>query len=194
MKKYPRSVQMLFAIVLLALVAFAINTVATGYKIDNGGEVFIDAHGICKRVKNTAASNDYFVPTKTSTEWQAFRNADGRLSEISLDECGVYGDYMYTVTDSTYSAAARGTACDSLVKYGYSNWEEVGASAPWDNVNGCTDGCLAHLAGGSEMKYYRKTGTGEGTAHIAKVATNGNTNSDTCGTCGGLPVLCYRAK
>lgn len=60
-----------FAIFFMSLRAHAINTVAEGFKVDNGATVEINAHGTCKTVTDSSG-HDQFVATKTSAEWTSF--------------------------------------------------------------------------------------------------------------------------
>lgn len=89
MKKFFNKTRILVlaaAFLLIPLVAFAINTVDTGYQVLDGTTVQIDAHGTCKKVTNSTA-NDYFVPTKTSTEWSTFRS--NLPTNVTLAACAV---------------------------------------------------------------------------------------------------------
>ncbi len=72
------------AICIVPLSVWAINTVATGFQTTTS-DVEIDAHSTCQNVKHTW-SNSYFVPTKTSAEWSAFRN--NTPSDVALSACG----------------------------------------------------------------------------------------------------------
>ena len=62
---------------LMPVVAGAINTVETGYKLAPGETKKIDAHGTCMRVINNSNNPDFdtlktfFIPTKTSNEWKS---------------------------------------------------------------------------------------------------------------------------
>jgi hypothetical protein len=74
---------------------FAINQVLEGFRISST-PVTIDAHGVCQVVASTG-SNDLFVPTKTVSEWQAFR--DNRpLGETSMSACAFIGTCTWTQT------------------------------------------------------------------------------------------------
>lgn len=68
----------------LVLLPVAGTHAANSYKINAGATVSINEHGTCKRVKNNK-SVALFVPTKTSTEWAAFRNASA--SGATLSNC-----------------------------------------------------------------------------------------------------------
>lgn len=83
MKKYPKWLQVVLVLVVVALAGYGINTVATGFSLSSGETKSIDAHGVCKKVSNTGGS--LFVPTKTSGEWDAFRNK--APSHIGFSEC-----------------------------------------------------------------------------------------------------------
>ena len=61
----------IIGLLMLPVIAWAIDTVATGFRA-TATEKKINAHNQCYYVRSTNA-NDYFVPTKTATEWTAFR-------------------------------------------------------------------------------------------------------------------------
>lgn len=78
-------------IIALPLIVYAINTVSTGYKSTPSSTHTIDAHGVCKNVTNNS-SISYFVSTKSSGEWSAFRN--NLPSGVSLSDCCVSHDHI----------------------------------------------------------------------------------------------------
>lgn|GEM_PF-5540349 len=89
LKKFTKySLFVLCGLAFTSLVVYAINTVATGYKITPGSSAAIDAHGVCNVVNNNSSST-YFVPTKTATEWSYFRSY--LPSGVSLGSCCVPG-------------------------------------------------------------------------------------------------------
>ena len=47
----------------------------------------IDVHGVCKKALAPSSNKNYFVPTKTSSEWEAFRNY--LPSGVSLESCSL---------------------------------------------------------------------------------------------------------
>ena len=56
---------------------------AESYQINASQEVTVDEHGVCKKVTNNHSSA-IFVPTKTDTEWGAFRT---NATLIALADC-----------------------------------------------------------------------------------------------------------
>ncbi|HBA36694.1 TPA: hypothetical protein DCZ15_02345 [Candidatus Falkowbacteria bacterium] len=63
------------AVALVPAVVFGINTINEGFKVDSETAREIDATSVggpCKYVTNDSVTNDYFVPTKTATEWNSF--------------------------------------------------------------------------------------------------------------------------
>jgi hypothetical protein len=67
--------------------SWAINTAATGFRINHGSRQFVNAHGVCQDVINNSGSH-IFVPTKTAAEWNAFR---GHLPRgVGLGACFTY--------------------------------------------------------------------------------------------------------
>lgn len=69
--------------ILSPFVVWWINTIATWFKTTTSVKE-VDAHWICKGVKHTW-SQAYFVPSKTASEWTAFRN--NKPSDTALSEC-----------------------------------------------------------------------------------------------------------
>lgn len=54
---------------------FALNSVSTWYKVNKSWwKVNIDAHWDCREVRNNSSTNNYFIPTKSSTEWSNFKS------------------------------------------------------------------------------------------------------------------------
>jgi len=64
-------------VLLYISMVYAIIAVPGGYRLNKAGDAGendfgeINAHGTCRRLTNTGA-NDYFVPTNTAAEWNAF--------------------------------------------------------------------------------------------------------------------------
>ena len=51
---------------------FAINTISTWYKINHWSHSFIESKNVA--FKNRHSYNNYFIPTKTTTEYNAFKS------------------------------------------------------------------------------------------------------------------------
>jgi hypothetical protein len=63
------------SILLIVGLAFALGTWDSGYRLSHGTTIDINvgsASGPCHKLTNSHASNDYFVPTRTQAEWDAF--------------------------------------------------------------------------------------------------------------------------
>lgn len=90
------------------VISSAINTVIEGFHISNT-QTMIDAHSICRNSVVTDGK-DYFVPTKTNSEWQAF--IDNTPSGVSLTAC-------YTGTWIAYGGCSE--ALSSPNPYQYNN-------------------------------------------------------------------------
>lgn len=87
----------------LPVITSAINTVIEGFRISSA-PVTIDAHGVCQ-VVNVTSGNDLFVPTKTASEWQAFR--DNRpIGQTNMSACAFIGTCTWTQT-GTQSCALQ---------------------------------------------------------------------------------------
>lgn len=77
----------LLIILFFPAVSFAIGTLNEGHIVVHGTSERINAHATCKKVANTHASRDYFVPTKTSPEWTSF--VTNPPTNIALTNCDV---------------------------------------------------------------------------------------------------------
>lgn len=89
------------------LVIYAIDTVATGWRLEDSTvrSIEIDAHGVCHGVWNDSGTTDYFVPTKNSADWLAFRtNSPG---DVTLYGCPVTDCVGEWQTDTS----GGGTGC-----------------------------------------------------------------------------------
>jgi len=107
-----------FAIVAIPVV-YAINIVAEGFKSDSAAPALtIDAHGVCKKVTNISGKS-YFIPTKISNEWSAFRS--NLPFNVTLEDCVVSlcpaagGTNFAGYTTATYTGGMGGVvAADAL--------------------------------------------------------------------------------
>ena len=59
--------------IFFAIEANAINTEATGFRINSGDSTDVDVHSDCLNVSNSS-SNDIFIPTKSALEWTTFQS------------------------------------------------------------------------------------------------------------------------
>lgn len=98
-----------FFLLAIAGGAWAINAWNEGYRVNHSGatvDVRIgSATGLCQKVTNSHATNDYFVPTKTQAEWDAF--SAHPPSGITIGAC-----YSYA-----YTAWSAWSACSSACSY-----------------------------------------------------------------------------
>ena len=75
----------IFVVLSLVLTFVVGGTIAANsYRAYTGQTATVDEHGVCKKVTNSAGV-DYFIPTNSSAEWQAFM--DNAPTGISLAEC-----------------------------------------------------------------------------------------------------------
>ena len=91
-KYYKNILVIIFGIItvflLLSIIVLAINTWDTGYQVNHGNSVDLtvgSAGGSCYHVTNSDASNNYFVPTNTIAEWNAF--VANRPAGVAIEEC-----------------------------------------------------------------------------------------------------------
>ena len=93
-------------LLILSTSSFAINTVATGFRVTDGSTVEIDAHGVCQNVTNSTGS-DQFISTKSAPEWTSFRA--NLPTNITLGPCGAnltYAGSTHTEADCTGSGGS----------------------------------------------------------------------------------------
>lgn len=85
----------------------ALNTVDTGYQIPTGGSpVTINAHGVCKIVRNNRAQA-VFVPTKLAAQWTSFIN--NPLPSMTVTNCCS----SFTYSGYCYRMGGAGASCTS---------------------------------------------------------------------------------
>ena len=94
---------------LLALaVAGTVISAATSYRVNSGQTVTVNEHSTCQQVINSSGV-DYFIPTNSATEWEAFRN--NSPSGVSLSACFTCGSSTVTHEGYTYSTVQIGSQC-----------------------------------------------------------------------------------
>lgn len=107
------------------LVVYAIDTISEGWRVDHGATKNVTgADAICKKVTNAHAGNDYFVPTKTTTEWTAFQN--NLPSGVTLNSCAA--TFVLTIAADTLDFNVRTAA----IAAGWNGTETVAITV---NVN-----------------------------------------------------------
>ena len=118
--------------------------------------------GECKKVTNKTSDKDYFIPTKTKREWDAFKDAvDTRLApNLTLSDCACSASDCTSVSCSTDQATCEGGGC---------NWA------------GGTCSCLS----GSTCDPLNECKTGETTCDGTTCDETGDkvANTDCAGTC-----------
>jgi len=82
--------------------SFAIDTIGEGYAVIHGNTKIIPVWNTCRKVINTHATDDYFVPTKTQAEWDLIR--DLVLPGITWNYCSSCKDIK-----DNFAAATSGT-------------------------------------------------------------------------------------
>jgi hypothetical protein len=92
MKRYIAIIAIIFGIVLFAVVVKAVND---SYRINKTASSIINEQGSCRGVTNNSATYDYFIPTKTLTEWNLFKQ--NKPADVSLNSC-----YQCPTTSSVY--------------------------------------------------------------------------------------------
>ncbi|MFA6514633.1 MAG: FISUMP domain-containing protein, partial [Patescibacteria group bacterium] len=129
------------AIVFLAFlsvpgIVWGVGTINSGFKVEKystgASSLTVDATSLgsaCYRVSNNS-NIDYFIPTSTSTEWNAFKNKveAGNLSGVSLSlctACTTIGNYCWTTQNLNVGTQVTGgtTPSDNGVveKYCYND-------------------------------------------------------------------------
>ena len=67
--------------------SLALNTAETGFKVETSDQR-INAHGVCLYL-NSKTATDWFVPTKSATEWADFRGHSNFASRFDNYACGL---------------------------------------------------------------------------------------------------------
>lgn len=107
----------------------AINSPSEGYRSNAGTTIEVDVHSDCHKVVNSSG-NDYFVPTRTNAEWQAFQN--NLPAGVSLDAC-------CTVTDTCDHKACLGDElwcvdnCDDAYQYMDKDCQSLAGDTYWES-------------------------------------------------------------
>lgn len=90
---------------IFSFLTMGIDSVNSGYRVNKGSVKAIQAHGTCRKISNSSTSKDFFIPTKSANEWNAFLS---KLPvELSISNCqscldvfsngGSVGDGIYNL-------------------------------------------------------------------------------------------------
>jgi len=100
MKRYIVIAAVILGIILFAVVVKAVND---SYRINKTASSIINEQGSCRVVTNNSSVFDYFIPTKTLTEWNLFKT--NKPADVSLSSC-----YQCSTSGTVYSDQ---TTCNS---------------------------------------------------------------------------------
>lgn len=169
-----------FIVLIIPVLALAIDARLSGYRVPANrtitGVVYTNSSGgesfPLLAIENTSA-NEYFVPTKTFTEWQSF--AAGKPAALTIkDYCG--GGACETATENCANCESDCSSCPTCTSFTYSDWTDcidgyktrvvltsspdgcTGGSPVTSSTEGCTSGTASGCAEGytcsSEILYY----------------------------------------
>ena len=144
----------------------------------------ITAHGVCKKVGGPS-DKDYFVPTRTSAEWQAFR--DHLPSGVSLGGC----ISPISSGDSTCAIHNGAAKCWGNGRYGKLGNGNNNRSTPV-TIRGLTSGVTAISAGsgiyglGHNCSIHNGAAKCWGAGHWGKLGNGSTSNRSTPVTVRGL--------
>lgn len=99
-------ISLAFIVVVMATLIFQplAAKAADSYRVNIGQTVTVDEHGVCKKVTNSGAGGEIFIPTRSAAEWLSFRN--GNPAGTSLADCPLAcGGYSWSGA-CWYSASA----------------------------------------------------------------------------------------
>ena len=156
----------LLALVFVTIVR-AVGTWQTGFKAIKDSVTTVDLtsgapSNECKKVKNNTTDKDYFIPTKTKREWDAFKDAvDTRLApNLTLSACD-------PVFPCGTALLYRGKSYDT-VEIGTQCW----FAKNMDYDNGCGSVTWANDRDQGWCGYYNGIDYGEGLLYQWSVAQN----------------------
>lgn len=69
---FKTTIGIILALIFVSVLASALDTEATGFRVDPNTKKEITVHSECRQITNSATSS-IFIPTKTSTEWLNFK-------------------------------------------------------------------------------------------------------------------------
>ncbi len=188
---------------------WGLNTVTTGFQTGSASNIKeIDAHTICRDIHHTG-SNSYFVPTKFSNEWTAFRN--GKPADVTLDDCitvsawkaGCFVDTeAWDVPIDATGCGVAGTCTETdSIRWSAGDYQPTGSqglgdftiSLPSDYTATWTGACTG--TGNWCMDFNYPNGTHTATVTIRKNLNNAvvftraiTATKQTTGACGGGPL------
>lgn len=115
----------IFKLFAASVVTFALDTVSTGYRVNNGNTARVDAWGKCRDVTNSSGA-DHFLATKTQGEWWSFLT--NTPTGLSSSICSVLPEYTTSPQKVVPSASvAIGTAGNGSA-WANSAWVQMIAS------------------------------------------------------------------
>jgi len=130
MKSSPT--QKIIAVLVLVFAGAAIVYAAESYRSNPSTTITVNEHTVCKNVINNGSlGRSYFIPTKTSAEWSAFRAADGYLTDISLSDCATCSDGIKNGNETGVDCGGSCAACAPTYTY---SWKIGVCNACCDNV------------------------------------------------------------
>jgi hypothetical protein len=152
-----------------------VGTISTGFKVlknttDTG--TMVDAHQVCKMVKNYSTTKDYFIPTRTLEEWTAFVNNAPVIADLSLSECASCAQYYGDGSDGALTVSSTSEIINNYTSL--SGLESVGDSA-------ITVGSTAGFSAGDEIMILQNrtslnSGVVVGTYEFVKIASISSPN------------------
>lgn len=112
-------------------IAWAINIISEGFSTTTEFQE-IDAHGVCHAVRQTWEQS-YFVPTRSSEEWQSFRN--NLPWDIELSSCGI--SFMNSCLFHTSPISYSFEWPSSGTQFSVSEYSPSSCHIWWDNMIKC---------------------------------------------------------
>lgn len=120
----------------------AIGNWSTWFRANNNTTITVNAHGVCQKVTNSSGIN-YFIPTKSASEWSSFRS--NRPSWMNIWVCEI----LYTPsTNIIYNY--------NIPSWAWGVWEWFNrTTASWTAARNGTVTTYVNICGTAKLGYFR---------------------------------------
>ncbi len=176
----------LIAVVILGLVLFAVivKAVSDSYRVNKTASSIINEHGSCRVVNNTSGVYDFFIPTKTSNEWNLFKT--NKPASVSLGSC-----YQCPTTGSIYdNQTTCNSACIQTANCGV-NLNNITFSGSSPDCGNYTQNIIALNAYGSYINVPHNNCGNIGPIYVSNGSVSGNVGAGATSAVGSGSQLIF---